>query len=204
MKRERVLALAFAAAGQFALIVIGVYLGLRAEQWRERRKDADATRAVLRAFRDEITANRAAVARVLPYHLLAGDSLAHAWKRHVTGGTPITYDALQNDMGYGGTRFVDLSATAYDLAVVTQAFANVEPTLALRLSRVYDRQRTLQRHQDQVAAALLTTPPDARGDWMRTTFVLAEGISEARALEVDLVAQYDSLLPRLATALGRR
>ena len=70
-------------------------------------------------------------------------------------------------------------------------------TLALDLSRAYDHQRLLNRYQEQVAATLLAAAPDARGDWMRTVYVLAEGIAEVRNHEVALVVQYDALLRRL-------
>ena len=50
------------------LISTGVFLGLMGEQWRERSRHHEVAEASLRRFRDEILANRKAVAAVKDYH----------------------------------------------------------------------------------------------------------------------------------------
>ncbi|MBV9879242.1 MAG: hypothetical protein JO180_02050 [Gemmatirosa sp.] len=186
-----------AAAGQLALIIVGVYLGLWAEEWRERRRDAELTRASLVAFREEVQRNRGELARNLAYHREVSDRLADVWKRHVASGQALSFAVLRSESGYDGTRFADCTTSAYDLALATQSLHDVSVSLALDLSRAYEHQRVLNRYQEQVAADLLGAAPDARGDWTRTAYVLAEGIAETRNHEIALIAQYDDLLRHL-------
>ena len=187
-----------ALVGQLALIVVGVFLGLQADEWRDRRKQ-DALRAsTLRAFRDEVAHNREALARVLPYHRAMGDALTEVWKRHQGSGVPLTLGALRAESRYDGLRLPELAGTAYDLAVATQVLGSIDQPLVLLLSRTYERQRALARYQDQLGTALMTSPELARGDWQRGAYLLAEGLSEVRAAEDVLLAKYDSVLARLA------
>ena len=194
-----------AVLGQLALIVVGVYLGLQADEWRDRRRQAELTRTTLRAFHDEITRNRATLASVLPYHREVGRSLTRVWRAHLASGAPLTLDALRTEARYEGTQFPELSATAYDLAVATQVVGTLPPDLVSLLSRTYERQRDLAGSMRQVNDAILNAPELARDEWTRAAYLLAMGISETRAAEDVLVAKYDSSLARLAAALrGRR
>ncbi|MDX1548443.1 MAG: hypothetical protein R3247_15700, partial [Rhodothermales bacterium] len=69
--KHRVVLVLFEAA----LIVLGVLLGLLANQWRTGRANEETARAALRAIRAELQVNHEQVERLLPYHQQIRDSL---------------------------------------------------------------------------------------------------------------------------------
>lgn len=168
-----------------------------------RRREAELTRETVVSFRDEVRRNRDAVRQLLPYHRATSDALAAAWTAHLRSGAVLSIEQLRAEGHYDGPRFVDYSATAYQLAIATQSLRNLDPSLALLVSRVYERQGIIARYQEQVMASLLGAVPDQRGDMMRAAFVLVEGMAEMCNHETGLVAEYDALLTRLEATLHR-
>lgn len=199
-----VLERAAAVAGQLVMIAVGAYLGLQAEQWREDREQARRAERALRTFREEIAGNRARFAAVLPYHRWVADSLRAGFTRTLTDRRPLPIMRLVRETGYNGTQTVDPQTTAYDLAVATQALGELPPALSYQLARVYTRQRALAAYQDQFTQALMATAPAPRDDASRMLFMLDQAMHEIARQEGRLVAAYDSVLPRLDSALARK
>ena len=195
---------AAAVAGQLAMIAVGAYLGLQAEQWREDRQQARRAERSLRTFRDEIAGNRARFAAALPYHRRMGDSLRAGFERTLTDARPLPIMRLVKETTFNGTQTVDPQTTAYDLAVATQALGELPAALSFQLSRVYNRQRALAAYQDQFSQALMATAPAPRDDASRMLFMLDQAMHEIARQEGHLVAAYDSVLPRLDAALAGR
>ena len=191
-------------AGQLAMIAVGAYLGLQAEQWREDRSKAALARATLRNFRDEIAANRATVERVRPYHDTVVAALDAAFLRHLRDANALPMRTFGAETRFGGTRTPELQTTAYELAVSTQALGELPPALALRLARVYTRQRALQGYASQFNQAVIGAIPAPRDDFARPLFMLKSGMTDILLQERRLVAQYDSALAPLDSALARR
>ena len=135
-------------AGQLAMVAIGAYLGLQAEQWREDRSKAALARATLRNFRDEIAANRAAIAAVHPYHDSVTAGLNRVFQSQMRAPRAINLVEVTTRSGFNGTNTADLQTTAYDLAVATQALGELPPDLSVRLARLYTRQRALAAFQN--------------------------------------------------------
>ena len=117
---------AFALLLELAMIVLGVFLGTTAEQWRSARAEHETARAALRDFRTEVAHNRDQLRAVRVYHAILADSIA----LFVRSPGAHTLTAFLQHSGFHGTRSVDFEHTAYDLALATQALAHVDPPLA--------------------------------------------------------------------------
>lgn len=193
-----------ALALELLMICVGVFLGLQVDQWREGRTKTELARRTLMNFRDEMAANRAALAGVLPYHRAISDSLHRAFQQQFRTGQRVTLVDVSRSTGYDGTKLQDLQTTAYDLAIATQALGELPPELGLRLARVYTRQRSFTAYSDQMSQALMLTLPAPRDDASRALFVLDQDLREIRRNEERLVAAYDSALPPVTAALGQR
>jgi hypothetical protein len=191
-------------AGQLAMIAVGAYLGLQAEQWRENRGKAALARTTVRNFREEIAANRAAAVRGQRYHDSASAGLHRVFADQMRTGRRMTLVEVVQASGYDGTQTADFQTTAYELAVATQALGELPPALGFQLARVYTRQRSIAAFQDQFGQALLSAAPAPRDDATRALFMLDQGMAEIARGERRLVAAYDSILPRLDSALASR
>jgi hypothetical protein len=88
---------------ELAMIVVGVFLGASAEQWRETRHHHDLATASLRNLRSEVADNRATVAHVRAYHLALGGD---AWK-FVQGTGPRTLQAFFRSTHWHGVAPVE-------------------------------------------------------------------------------------------------
>lgn len=192
-----------ALALELLMICVGVFLGLQVDQWREGRAKAELAHRTLANFRDEITANRAAIAGVLLYHHAMDDSLRRLVNRRYASGARTTFADVFQRTGYDGSKTRDLQTTAYDLAIATQALGELPPDLGLRVARVYTRQRALSTFQDQFGQSVIVSTPAPRDDYTRLSVILQQGMHEIGHEEDQLVAAYDSVLPPLTAALGR-
>jgi hypothetical protein len=195
---------ALAAAGQLALVAVGVYLGLRADEWRDARQKSVLARRTLGNFRDEVAANRDGVRRAHPYHDSVSVGLSRLFAEQLRTGRRLNLIQVTTESGYDGFHTVDFQSTAYDLALATQALGELPPALGLRLARLYTRQRSLATFQDQFAQALLGNTPAPRDDASRPLFMLQQGMRSIAVQEVPLVAAYDSALAAIDSTLARR
>lgn len=178
---------------EIALIAAGVFLGLLADQWRERQQHREAALASLRRFRAEIAANRQAVSGVRDYHAVTLASVRnYLGKEH----------RLRNvaDVKLAGLQWVTFEHTAWDLALATQSLSYIESDLAYSLSRVYGVQQSYGDLTRGMTQAMYLLP---RQDNFDAFAEAAEAFfGDVTFMEPKLLAMYDELLPRIDSALG--
>jgi hypothetical protein len=99
---------------EVVLIALGVFLGLAAEQWRDRADRNERAAETLRRIRAEMVANRDEIKRVVDYHVDAQRRLKEFL------GAPA---AKRSEMSVrlGGIQPVQFEHTAGPLALATQA-----------------------------------------------------------------------------------
>ena len=188
---------------EVTMIVVGVFLGLTAENWREHRHERELARTSLENFRAELRANRAEVANRLAYHTRVADSIGPVLQEVMVRHTPLTLGQLVRRTGFDGTKPAEFASTAWDLALATQALSYLDQRLAFDLSAVYKRQRGLETFSDQYLQSLLNTNVFAQRDVSPSVLAMDNYFRESRREESRLLAAYDSLLPRVEKAAGR-
>lgn len=181
------------------LTAVGVFLGLRADQWREDRSHVELAHTTLSNLRREITANRAEVVRRLPYYEKVAAGLHPLLGRR----EPLTLGQLVQRSEFDGTKPTEFATTAWDLALTTQALAYLDPSLAFEVSAIYKRQQGLERFADQYLQSLLTTNTLAAPDVSPVLLGMDNYFRESIREDTRLLAQYDSLLPRLTSVASR-
>jgi hypothetical protein len=178
---------------EVALIASGVFLGLLADQWREREQHREAARASLRRFRTEIAANRQAVAAVRDYHVATLASVrAYLEKPNKTRNVA--------DVKLRGLQWVTFEHTAWDLALATQSLAYLDGDIAYSLSRIYGVQQSYGELTQGMTQAMYLLPRQDNFDAFAEATEAFFG--DLTYMEPRLVAMYDEVLPRLDRALG--
>jgi len=180
---------------EIALIATGVFLGLAADQWREREQHRDAARASLRRFRAEIVANRQAVAAVREYHTLTRASVReYLAKDHETRNVA--------DVPIRGLQWVSFEHTAWDLSLATQSLSYLDEDVAFSLSRIYSAQQSYAELTRGMTQAMYLLPRQENFD------AFAEAVDaffgDLVVMEPKLITMYDELLPRIDRALETR
>lgn len=145
-------AIVFKALLEMVLVGFGVFLAMTADQWRTDRQHQEQARAALRRFKAEIEANKSAVEKVADYHVrMRRDIAAYlnpatraATNLHVEGVMPVLFEH-----------------TAWDLALATQALADIDTSLAYELTRVYGLQQLCVGLTGGLTQAMYLRPPSA-------------------------------------------
>ena len=189
-----------ALVAQLFFIAAGVYLGNRADAWKEERSHRGAARAALQNFRTELAANRDQVARKLPYHTALRDSLRAIQQRPLRSAAE-----FGRRTGFQGLQTIRFRHTAYDLAIATQAFSYVDPALGFAIASVYDQQARLQAITDPFLASAFN--PVAIDVALRDPETLVHSMQlqmedVATYSEPGLMQTYAQILPRLDSALA--
>jgi hypothetical protein len=195
----RALNAAGALLAQFFFIAAGVYLGMRADDWKEERTRLDAERASLENFRSEMLANRAAVATHLKYNESMRDSMALSQKRG--DPPPRSVNDVLHRIGFHGLSSVSYAHVAWDMALATQSLAYLPPKLAFSVGKVYAFQSRMEELQS-VALSQLFAPAaleDAR--WQQFARSLAGHLEDMHYSEPALIKAYDTLVPRIDSTL---
>jgi hypothetical protein len=176
------------------LISSGVFLGLMGEQWRERAHHRELAETSLRRFRDEILANRKAVAAVKDYHVTTKKSLDafFAADARTRPGIDVTVRGIQP---------ASFERTAWDLALITQSLTFVDPSLAFALSRIYTMQQGYAELSRGILQAMYLLPPMSENP---TAFFGALSVyyGDIVLYEPRLLELYDEILPQIDRALG--
>ena len=186
---------------EVAMIVVGVFLGLAAEQWREGRHEHDLALASLRNFREEIITNQAQLTRVRSYH----EALARNLQSFTEEKAPHTFRRFLVDVKFQGMRTVTLERTAWDLALATQALSYMKPDMAYAISRLYTRQQTFQTIENGFMQSAFT--PTVFADTSNTvglTIAMMAYMGDVNIQEPSLLKAYDVMLPKLDSALDDR
>ncbi len=173
------------------LIGIGVFLGLAGEQWRESREHSERAQASLRRFHTELRDNKKAVAAVRDYHVTLRTSL-----RQYLNATPEQRKSISLKMN--GVRPVFFETTAWDLALATQALADIPQEVAFDLSRVYRIQQAYVQLSQGMLNAMFINSPYSGGDAFLGS--VAVYLDDVAALEPQLLKMYDEVLPKIQSA----
>ena len=185
---------------QLFFIAGGVYLGNRAEAWKEARDHRQAARDAIENFRTELTENRDRLRRAAAVHRRYADSVAVVQRRG--GPEPASVQEVLRLLGWQGLVPTSFGHTAWELAIATQSLAHVPRPLAFRLAHVYDAQRDLAELQADAGRALFS--PQALGAASVTPWALTfiAYLEDATIQEPALLRGYDRILPALDSALA--
>ena len=179
---------------EVVLIAIGVFLGLAAEQWRDRADRNERAAETLRRIRAELAANRDQVARVVDYHHKAHQLL----KAFLA-----TPDAKRGEMRVRleGILPAQFERTAWQLALATQALVDIDPGLSFALARIYGVQARYEGLTEGITDAMYLRPP---GENLTAFFhSLSLYYSDIVELEPALAKLYDDMLPQIDRELGQ-
>lgn len=190
---------------QLFFIAAGVYLGNRADNWKEERAHREAARAALVNFRTELAGNRKRVADALPYHRAMRDSLLAVWRTARRSGVPpapTIFDVFDR-VGFNGLHYVELQDTAWELSLATQSLSYLPPALAFEIAGAYQNQRTAERFQATAVQNIASPTALGGGPVMATLVTVASSMADFAAQDSALVRRYDVLAPRLDSASAK-
>ncbi|MBN2171945.1 MAG: hypothetical protein JW819_11570 [Candidatus Krumholzibacteriota bacterium] len=175
------------------LIVLGVLLGLAANEWRVERDNHQRAKSALDYISRELDVNRQQIAGLIDYHRALNDSLTALT---AGGAASVTFDDLRRAMPQGFAVPL-IQSNAWDVARSTGAVENMELRTAILLSRVYDLQDFYRGKLERVADNLyLAGNLDVeRSD--RLAFALRNLANDIVLHEEDLLTGYEMTIARL-------
>lgn len=183
-------ALAWKALLEVVLISTGVFIGLAAEQWRSDRQHRDQAKAALERFKVEIETNQAAVNREKDYHVRMHDLIQAYLNPKTRAATSLKLE---------GIRPVVFEHTAWDLAIATQALADIDASIAFELARVYGQQQMYSGLSSGLTQAMYLRPPSENLDpFLHSVRVYYDDIV---IHEPALLEMYGRVLPMIESAL---
>jgi len=174
-------------AAESAMIVLSVLLALAASSWADSRKQERLADQALRSFAQEIRANRARVAVLLPYH----DSLAIAAHSADSTKSVRSYaDWRRFYPGWSGFAPPDLTTGAWQSALATGALTNIRYDRVASLSNAY----TIQNKLDSFNASYIPLFDFADAAMPSTVRRMNAYAATVLSFEHALVANYDKTL----------
>ena len=184
---------------EVALIAVGVFLALWANNWHEGREHRAQARAALRNFANEMETNRQAMQRNRAYH----EAFARELREFLASKEPASEDRLNKSVHFEGMRPVIFEHTAWDLALATQALSYLDPDLAFDISKVYTDQNAFQKLEDSFLAAAFT-PASLSGDNVKGMATAMElYLIDVNQQEPAILQLYDKVIPEVKRALSR-
>ncbi len=184
---------------EVALIAVGVFLALWANNWHEDREYRAQARAALRNFASEMQANRQAMQRNRAYH----EAFARELREFLASKEPASEDRLNKSVHFEGMRPVIFEHTAWDLALATQALSYLDPDLAFDISKVYTKQNAFEKLEDSFLAAAFS-PASLSGDNVKGMATAMElYLIDVNQQEPAILQLYDNVIPELNSALSR-
>ena len=184
---------------EVALIAVGVFLALWANNWHEDREHRAQARAALRNFASEMEANRQAMQRNRAYH----EVFARELREFLASKEPASEDRLNNNVHFEGMRPVIFEHTAWDLALATQALSYLDSELAFDISKVYTQQNAFQKLEDSFLAAAFT-PASLSSDNVKGMATAMElYLIDVNQQEPAILRLYDKVIPEINSALSR-
>jgi hypothetical protein len=183
---------------EVALIAVGVFLALWANNWHEDREHRAQARAALRNFAAEMETNRRAMQRNRAYH----EAFARELREFLASKEPASEDRLNKSVHFEGMRPVIFEHTAWDLALATQALSYLEPDLAFDISKVYTDQNAFQKLEDSFLAAAFT-PASLSGDNVKGMATAMElYLIDVNQQEPAILQLYDKVIPEVKGAIS--
>ncbi|HEX6161896.1 MAG TPA: hypothetical protein VFZ31_00930 [Vicinamibacterales bacterium] len=183
-------ALLWKAVFEIILISIGVLIAMAVDQWRTDREHSDQARAALQRLKTEMESNRATVVGVQAYHVELRRQLGDYLDPKIKAAN------VQISRGMSPAIF---EHAAWDLALATQALADIDSALAFEIARVYNAQAMYTGLTTGVTQAMFMRPPtqELQG-FMHSVKVWLDDVV---SLEPGLVSSYDRVLPMIDRAL---
>ncbi|MCR9286028.1 MAG: hypothetical protein NXI23_01415 [Bacteroidetes bacterium] len=135
-KRKRIYKLLKTICIQVFPVMIGVYLGLVANNWNEENKEQALQNRLLESMNKELIANEKNVEKLLIYHKGLLDSIRTYQKKYsLKEQLELSPDQFMSNV-WRGTKVGSLKNAAYQTAMVTGALAGLDIDLAIQLSEV--------------------------------------------------------------------
>jgi len=180
---------------EVVLIVLGVLLGLFANEWRKAHANQARAEVALQQIRAEMAYNQSEIdSALVGYHEQIRDSLRQLARR-AEAGTPVTAEAIRQAMP-NGFNVPLLQTTAWDLSVQTGIINQFDLPIVAPVAGVYNLQQFLQSKLDRISDNFyIASNVDPR---------MAEG--QVRALSIlagDIVIQERKLMRRYQEALNQ-
>ena len=183
---------------EVALITIGVFLALWANNWHQNREHRAQAQAALRNFAGEMEANRQATQHYRQYH----ETLARELHEFLASTEPPSDDRFNKSVHFEGLRPVIFEHTAWDLALATQALSYLKPDLAFEISKVYTQQNAFQKLEDSFLAGAFT-PASLSSDNVKGRAIAMEFyLIDVNQLEPAMIARYEQIIPEVKQALS--
>src|SRR4029077_17926052 len=183
---------------EVALIAVGVFLALWANNWHEDREHRAQARAALHNFAAEMETNRQAIQQNRAYH----ETFARELHEFLTSKEPASEDRLNKSVHFEGMRPVIFEHTAWDLALATQALSYLDPDLAFDISKVYTKQNAFERLEDSFLAAAFT-PSSLSSDNVKGMATAMElYLIDVNQQEPAILQLYDKVIPEVKGALS--
>jgi hypothetical protein len=183
---------------EVALIAVGVFLALWANNWHEDREHRAQAKAALRNFAAEMETNRQATQRNRAYH----EAFARELREFLASKEPASEDRLNKSVHFEGMRPVIFEHTAWDLALATQALSYLDPDLAFDISKVYTKQNAFEKLEDSFLAAAFT-PSSLSSDNVKGMAAAMElYLIDVNQQEPAILQLYDKVIPEVKGALS--
>lgn len=178
------------AARDVLLVVLGAFLALAAESWREGRAQARRAGLALEAIRAELETNLALVEHARTYHMRVRDTLrAYVGRRELPPARVYLYEGLFKP--------APVAATAWEAAREAGVLAELPYATVLRIAPAYETQARYRGMSDGVLREILN-------DVMRLGFepVLRDRAAQFAALDEDFSNRERVLAGRYREALA--
>jgi len=183
---------------EVALIAVGVFLALWANNWHEDQEHRAQARAALRNFAAEMETNRQATQRNRAYH----EAFVRELREFRASKEPASEDRLYKSVHYEGMRPVIFEHTAWDLALATQALSYLDPDLAFDISKVYTKQNAFEKLEESFLAAAFT-PSSLSSDNVKGMAAAMElYLIDVNQQEPAILQLYDKVIPEVKGALS--
>ena len=183
---------------EVALIAVGVFLALWANNWHEDREHRAQANAALRNFASEMEANRQAMQRNRAYH----EAFARELREFLASKEPASEDRLNKSVHFEGMRPVIFEHTAWDLALATQALSYLDSNLAFDISKIYTKQNAFEKLEDSFLAAAFT-PATLSSDNVKGMATAMElYLIDVNQQEPAILQLYDKVIPEVNAALS--
>lgn len=182
---------------EVALITVGVFLALWANNWHENREHRAQAQAALRNFAAEMEANRQALQSNLKYH----ETLARELREFLASKEPPSDERFNQSVHFEGMRPVIFEHTAWDLALATQALSYLKPDLAFDISKVYTQQNAFQKVEDSFLSAAFT-PASLSSDLKGLAPAMVFYLGDVNQQEPALVSHYEKVIPEIKRVLS--
>lgn len=184
---------------EVALIAVGVFLALWANNWHEDHEHRAQAKAALRNFLGEMETNRGATQRNLQYHqTLVGELDQFLGNKSAAP----TEERFYKEIQWEGLRPVIFEHTAWDLAIATQALSYIKPALAFDISKVYTEQAAFQILENSFLSSAFT-PASMSSDNMRgMAAAMKIYLGDVNQEEPKILNLYSKVIPEVKSALG--